>query len=110
MDAGTYRKRIVIEQCEGYTTDDVGNQIIQYVEFFACYAYANAISGTEYWQASQVQAENTVTMTTRWHEKLKSINTKDFRIRMDGIVYNIESIDNVMFKNETVKFRCSRLS
>ncbi|KAK9680619.1 hypothetical protein QE152_g38944 [Popillia japonica] len=36
---------------------------------------------------------------------LTQINNKDYQLVMNGKVFNIRTIDNVQFKNETVKIR-----
>ena len=48
MNAGAYREPVTIEK-NGYTEDDIGNQIAAWTEYYRGYAYMNNLSGSEYW-------------------------------------------------------------
>lgn len=107
MDPGMFREIIEI-RVMGYTEDDVGNQIPTNETYYQCRAYANNLSGAEYWAAAQVQAEETVVFTVRYCRMIRNMNTLKYDILWNGQVFNITSIDNVMNKNETVKIRAVR--
>lgn len=104
MNAGAYRERIVIEKSE-YAEDEVGNQIAIWMEYYKGYAYMNNLSGSEYWAAAQTQSENTVMFIMRYRPLLGSVRSKGYRLLHNGLEYNIISIDNVQYKNETIKIR-----
>lgn len=104
MIIGKLNKRISIQQLtEGQ--DEIGNQVKTWVDFYSCFAYANGLSGTEYFAAAATQAENTVTFEIRYNVSLKDIDTTTYRIVFDGKIYDIENIDNIQFKNETLKLK-----
>lgn len=107
MNAGAYREPIVIEK-SSYTVDEIGNQVPEWMEYYRGFAYMNSLSGSEYWAAAQTQAENTVMFVLRYHPLLEAMNTKEYRIVHRGNEYNITSIDNVQYKNETVKIRATK--
>ena len=90
MNAGAYREPVLIEKNE-HVEDDIGNQVAAWTEYYKGYAYMNNLSGSEYWEAAQTQAQNTIM----------------FRLIHRGNEYNITSIDNVQFKNETIKIRAT---
>lgn len=102
MNAGSYRKRIKIQKLS-VSENANGFETEEWTDFYGNYAYVNQLSGTEFWQAAEVKAHNTVKFTLRWHKKLDQINTKQFRIKMGERIFNITNVDNVMLKNETVK-------
>jgi SPP1 family predicted phage head-tail adaptor len=104
MNAGVYREQVTIEK-NGYTEDDIGNQIPGWEIYYKGYAYMNNLSGKEYWEAAQAQAENTIIFTMRYHPKLGTMNTTGYRLKHRGKEYNISTIDNVQYKNETIKMR-----
>lgn len=104
MDPGIFRERIEIRKTE-YTEDDVGNSIPADSRYYICRAYVNNLSGTEYWAAAQVQAEETVVFTVRYCSKIRDMNTLEYSVLWNGQYFNITSIDNVMNKDETVKIR-----
>lgn len=106
MNAGAYRELVVIEK-SGYAEDDIGNQIPSWTEYYRGYAYMNNLSGSEYWEAAQTQSQNTIMFVFRYHSLLGAMNTKEYRLMHRGKAYNITSIDNVQYKNETVKIRAT---
>lgn len=106
MNAGAYRELVVIEK-SGYAEDDIGNQIPSWTEYYRGYAYMNNLSGSEYWEAAQTQSQNTIMFVFRYHPLLGAMNTKEYRLVRRGKAYNITSIDNVQYKNETVKIRAT---
>ena len=106
MNAGAYREPVTIEK-NGYTEDDIGNQVAAWTEYYKGYAYMNNLSGSEYWEAAQTQAQNTIMFIMRYHPLLGAMNTKEYRLMHQGHEYKIISIDNVQFKNETIKIRAT---
>ena len=106
MNAGAYREPVTIEK-SSYTEDEIGNQVPVWEEYYRGYAYMNNLSGTEYWEAAQTQAQNTVMFILRFHPLLSAMNTRAYRLLHRGKAYNITSIDNVQYKNETVKIRAT---
>ncbi|QNM06572.1 phage head closure protein [Qiania dongpingensis] len=107
MNAGAYREPVLIEK-NGYTVDEIGNQVASWAEYFRGYAYMNNLSGSEYWEAAQTQSQNTVMFIFRYHPLIAKMNTREYRLVHRGEAYNITSIDNVQFKNETIKIRAVR--
>ena len=106
MNAGAYREPVVIEK-NSYTQDEIGNQVEVWKEHYKGYAYMNNLSGTEYWEAAQTQSQNTVIFVLRYHPQIADMNTREYRIVHGGKAFNITSIDNVQYKNETVKIRAT---
>lgn len=106
MNAGAYRHRVVIEK-RSVVTDEIGNQSSGWEKYFSGYAYINNLSGAEYWQAAQTQSENTVMFVMRYHPLLNVLDTVSYRLFWRDKEYNIISIDNVQYKNETVKIRAT---
>ncbi|MGL6197818.1 MAG: phage head closure protein [Lachnospiraceae bacterium] len=104
MDAGAYRTKITIQK-KTTTKDAIGNSVVVWEDDKFFHAYANGLSGREYWEAAQVQGENTVDFTIRWHPYFDQINNKEYQLVMGEKVFNIRTIDNIQFKNETVKIR-----
>lgn len=104
MNAGAYRDPVVLER-KVFTEDNIGNQRPIWQEYYRGFAYVNNLSGSEYWAAAQTQSQNTIVFTLRYHPLLGKMNTKEYRILHRGCEYNITSIDNVQYKNETIKIR-----
>lgn len=73
--------------------------------FYRCWAYINGLSGSEYWAAQAVQAENTVQFTVRYCRKLDEIVPQAYHIVYHGESYDIKHIDNVKFENRWIKIK-----
>ena len=88
-------------------TDDSGfepeDEDSKWIDFYENYAYINSLSGSERYMAAQVEADKTIRFALRWHKDLDSVKPKYFRIIFAGRPYTITFVDNVQFKNETVK-------
>lgn len=106
MNAGAYRQPIEIRK-SSFEEDDIGNQKKVWTKYFKGYAYMNNLSGSEYWEAAQTQAQNTVMFIMRYHPLLEAMNTKEYCLVHRGKEYNITSIDNVQYKNEIIKIRAT---
>lgn len=104
MNAGMLKKLVTIEQyVNGF--DEIGNPSQEWVTYKKSYAYINGLSGSEYWEAANIKQENTVEFTFRWKPFFDNLNTKQFRINFQGSIYDINSIDNVQFRDKTVKIK-----
>ena len=104
MDSGAYRKKILIQKCVS-ETDTIGQSHTEWITWKKLYAYVNGLSGREYWEAARTQAENTVDFLLRWHSFMNEITTSEYRIVMDGGIYDIKTIDNIRFENKIMKIR-----
>ena len=102
MNAGAYRSLITIEQLTTGRDQDGFEQEV-WTPYYSNYAYVNKRSGKEFWAAAETAAQNTIRFELRYHPQLDSVNSKDFRLIFNNHVFNITNVDNVQFKNETVK-------
>lgn len=104
MDSGAYRNIVTIQKyVEGF--DDIGNPSNEWRDYTNAYAYVNGLSGREYWEAANVNQENTVEFVFRWKPFFDTMNTKQYRLVFRGSIYNINLIDNIQFRNKTVKIK-----
>lgn len=104
MDAGAYRKKVKIQKyVNGF--DAIGNPVNEWQDYKSAYAYVNGLSGREYWQAAAVHGENTVEFVFRWKPFFDDMNTKEYRIILNKSIYDINLIDNLAFRNKTVKIK-----
>lgn len=104
MNAGAYREKIIIQK-KSVVSDDIGQQSEKWSDFFVCHAYVNNISGKEFWEAAQQNAERTVNFIVRYCSILADINTVDYQIIFHGCIYDITFIDNIQYRNQTLKIR-----
>jgi len=101
------RCRIVIQQTHT-GTDAVGNHKAVWEDYYKCYAYANNLSGAEFFAAKQIGAEVEVDFIIRYCKKVSTLKSDKFRIIFNGEIYNITFVDNVQYKNKTLKLRAKR--
>lgn len=104
MNAGKMRNRITFE-VEGTVTNDKGFQEVSYVEYKTLWAKVNNLFGREFWSAKAINQENTVVFETRYSKDIEELDTKKTRINFKGRYFDIIHVDNVLYKNETLKIK-----
>lgn len=107
MNIGGLRHRVTIQRSEDYRNENGITKSV-WVDKATVWAHMRYISGREYWEAKKYEAESTVEFIIRYNE-CKDLSVKD-KLLHNGIVYNINSIDNVLFKNETLKIKAMAVS
>jgi SPP1 family predicted phage head-tail adaptor len=102
----TMRERINIQKS---TTgnDKNGNHTLLWENYFSCAAYVNNLSGNEYWTAAQVNAQTDLYFVIRYCSEVAALDSEHYRIVFRGQLYNISFVDNVQYKNKTMKLRAS---
>ncbi|MCQ4833651.1 phage head closure protein [[Clostridium] symbiosum] len=108
MRIGQWRQRIVIQQ-NRMKKDKDGNQRNEWEDYFTCWAYANNLSGKEYWEAAQVNREEALFFLVRYCSELEGLDSTKYRILFRGDIYNITLVDFVQFQNKVIKLRAERV-
>lgn len=103
MNTAKMKQRIIFQKY-GTVTDSDGFTSQQWKDYYSCWAYANNLSGGEFWEAMVVNAEQTVVFEVRCCDKIKVLNTKNYRILFKNIPYDITFIDSVQY-NKVVKIK-----
>lgn len=103
MNAGCRKSKITIQVNHDTVVD--GNEIDDWKDYYSCYAYANGLSGTEFWAANALNAESIVVFEVRYCSEIVAMNSIKYRIVFNDQFYDIINIDNVMFLNDNVKIR-----
>ena len=67
----------------------------------------NSLSGKEYWEAAQVNAQRDIYFIIRYCSEVAGMDTEHYRVLFRGQVYNITFIDNVRYQNRMLKLRAS---
>lgn len=97
IQAGKLRHSIVIQQ-NTPTPDSFGEQDPSWSTFATVFADIKPLTSREFWDAKQVNAENTLKFIIRY---LSGLDSK-MRISWDSRLFNIESIINVDERNEKI--------
>lgn len=101
------RERITFQKSTA-KKDKNGNRVLSWEDVYSCAAYANNLSGTEYWAAAQTNSQTDMYFVVRYCTELKDIDSKQYRIIFQNEAYNITFIDNVQYANKTIKIRVEK--
>lgn len=108
MRIGQWRQRIVIQK-NRMRKDKDGNQRNEWEDYFTCWAYANNLSGKEYWEAAQMNQEESLFFLVRYCMELKDLDSTKYRILFRGDIYSITLVDFMQFQNKVIKLRAERV-
>lgn len=103
---GEWKGRITIQKST-LGNDSTGNHVLSWEDYYTCWAYVNNLSGKEYWEAAQVNAQKDIYFIIRYCSEVVAMDTEHYRILFRGQVYNITFLDNVKYQNRTLKIRAS---
>ena len=103
---GEWKERITIQKSSP-GNDKAGNHVLVWEDYFFCSAFVNSLSGKEYWEAAQMNAQKDMYFIIRYCSEAADMDTEHYRILFRGQVYNISFIDNVRYQNRTLKLRAS---
>lgn len=88
--------------------DRYGNHRNEWQEDFSVYATIGGETGTEKSEAGLTIPKDSFTVTVRWCTKTASVTTDSYRIQLDGVQYNILSIDRLNYRKHALKYICSK--
>ena len=105
MDIGALRARIIIQK-SSTTANKYGNHISSWTDYFTCWATATTSGrqSDETEKAAVTQEKDSVDFIVRYSPEIAQVNTKEYRILLEGRIYNIRSIDEMGFKKNSRKF------
>lgn len=102
MRVSRLNHRVTIQRYAEYE-DDHGISREGWVDLKTVWCSMNNLYGKEYWEAKQYSAENTIEFVIRYNA-CKDLSVKD-RLKQGNKLFNITSIDNVLYKNEIFKIK-----
>jgi len=104
MNIAGLRARIAFQQ-NLTITDDVGNHLSDWQDFFSCWASVSSAGKTEETEEAGITAEREqLAFTVRWSSETAAIRPKEYRIRMGNRFYNITGVDEMGFRRRSRKF------
>ena len=107
MTISEMRERIIFQKSTA-TKDKNGNRVLSWEDVYSCAAYANNLSGTEYWAAAQTNSQTDMFFMVRYCSELADIDSEHFRIIFKGATYNITFVDNIQYENKVLKIRVAK--
>jgi SPP1 family predicted phage head-tail adaptor len=105
MDIAGMRTRITIQKNEA-VTDKYGNHKAVWTDYFSCWATAvtSGQSDSEEESAGHTVEAGRLDMTVRWCSETAAVNSKQYRVMLNGRIYDILSIDEMGFRHNSRKF------
>ena len=98
MNIAGMRVRITIQKNETFV-DENANHMSVWRDYFTCWATAanSDRSVEEKHNAASTQEGSLMDITVRWCSETAVVNTKQYRVLLDGRIYDIRSIDEMEF-------------
>ena len=97
--------KIGLERFESYRDSD-GILHEEWVTYGEAFAKVEPLVGREYLAAAAIQAEDTTKFTIRYRGDIDPT----MQIAFDGKDFNIQSIQNIRFKNRELLLYCKRVA
>lgn len=88
--------------------DNIGNHKNEWQDYFTCHADLSNENGREIANAGLTIADYDLAFTVRLCNKFKNLKSDNCRIKYNGDIFNIDSIDHMNFTNQFLKFKCKR--
>ena len=97
----TFQKNSVV-------ADDIGNRRNVWEDYYTCHATVSGEGGNEKAAAGLTVVDSDIAFTIRFCKRAAEVTADGFRIRFDGEVYNIVSVDHMNYRKKALKFRCEK--
>lgn len=104
MNIAALRVRITIQK-NAPVTDQNGNHISAWSDYFSCWATAVASgkSAEETAEAGTTHEADRLDITVRYSSETAAINSKQYRVLLAGRAYDILNIDDMGFRRNSRK-------
>lgn len=102
--------RKIIFQNKNVEVDEIGNHRSIWSDYLTTSSYISFQGKGEEVFLGMEMDKSDISFTVRFQNRLKNINTSEYRILFEDEMYNIVSIDFMNYKNRLIKFRCRKVS
>lgn len=106
MNVAGLNVRILIQKNET-EIDKIGNHTTVWKDYFSCWATCSGQSGEESDEAGQTLEEDRMDFTVRYCSETAAVVSKEYRILLNGRIYNIDHVDDMGFRRRSLKFHAS---
>ncbi len=107
MNIALMNTRITIQK-QTVETDEIGNHINSWTDYFSPHASISGEGGNESFDAGGTNDHAEIAFTVRWSKETAAVSTTDCRILWNDDAYDILSIDHLANKRNALKFRCRK--
>ena len=101
MEAGVLRNRITIQK-KSVTRNSYGEEVITWVTHCQAWAQIEPLSGREFLEARQIQAEGMVRFTMRYQAGI----APEMRVLDGSEIFNIQSVIHVEERGREIQLMC----
>ena len=103
--AGTLSERITFQR-QVVNVDNVGNRMNMWADYFSCWCgvETSRLNMSEKNEAAQTLEQARLDFTVRYCVQTAKITSTEYRIIFRERIYNIDHVDIVKFKKQTLKF------
>ena len=103
--AGALNQRITFQR-QTSSADDIGNRINTYSDYYTCWAAVSTskLSTTETNETAQTLEQERLDFTVRYCSQTSEVRSMEYRIIFKERIYDIESVDNLDFARQMLKF------
>ena len=100
--------RMITIQKQTVVTDSIGNHKNTWTDYYSCHATVSNETNSED-ETAGVTVDNTNTdFTIRFCALSSVITATEYRVVMDGELFDILSVDHMNFKRKSIKLRCRK--
>lgn len=107
MKVALLNKRINVQK-HTTVTDEIGNHLNTWSTFYICHATISGETDIETEEAGTTVDDTKADFTLRWCAASSVITPTEYRVVMDGQIYDILSVDHMNFKHKSVKLHCRK--
>lgn len=107
MNIAGLRVRITIQK-NRTVVDGIGNHTSAWTDYFSCWATAtmSGKNADEKQEAGHTEEADRLDITVRWSSETTAVNSKQYRVLLNGRIYNILGIDDMGFRHNSRKLFC----
>ena len=101
--------KVITIQKQTTVTDAIGNHTNTWTDYYSCHATVSNETNSED-ETAGVTVDNTNTdFTIRFCALSSVITVTEYRVVMDGELFDILSVDHMNFKRKSIKLRCRKV-
>ncbi len=110
MKISSLNTRITIEE-NVVVSDTIGNRTNEWREYYSCFATIKIdISGSsENSEVGLVIDHNKLNFLIRYCNKVKNINSTNYRVVFQDEIYDIKAVDLMNLKKKSIKLVCKKV-
>lgn len=98
----------IIIQVSHIETDDIGNQIESWKDWYSCFATVSNESPLENTGAGSIWDNSKIDFTIRYSSEVSNVDSTQYRVIFEDTIYNIKGIDHMNYKKKSLKIHCQR--